>query len=153
MEQDSQEVMLWNSSGSPGLHPAAAVGTPGSLYWAPASSPSGQCYMHTYNEKGKKPSTFHTVWVLQTVAIHRDRAENLIFIFSTYFLFGNLIFQILRQWNHSALHQALHKAASLENLLSQLEKAAAGTAPSHLPECCRNALAQKTAPRFGFEKH
>lgn len=54
MEQHSQEVMLRNSSGSPGLHPAAVMGTPESLYWAPASSHSDWCYMHTCKEKGKK---------------------------------------------------------------------------------------------------
>lgn len=57
-EQHSREVTLRNSSGSPGSHPAAAAGTPGSLYWAPASSPSGQCYTHTCKQKGQNPQHF-----------------------------------------------------------------------------------------------
>lgn len=89
MEQHSQEVMLRNSSGSPGLHPAAAVGTPESLYWAPASSPSGQCYMHTCKEKGqKKKKKFHTT-SLQTVVPHIIIAEDLTYIFQN-FLFPPL---------------------------------------------------------------
>lgn len=147
MEQHSQEVMLRNSSGSPGLHPAAVMGIPESLYWAPASSHSDWCYMHTCKEKGKKTHSTNNSQNLifadcgssqRYGGRHKSNLLLLFFFFSQVVTLPSFPISSPQKTNKKptscshnkiTLHYPCVKPKSPENLLSQRKRLLQGQQP------------------------